>query len=463
MEDGANGLCEMCSAAEPIFCCGCDYRSIRLCPACKFIHIEKSPTLLHPIMPLAALSIGEIEYLRRSRDFVKASELLKENVYAIYQCIEDVNNSFYSIVSRLEQHKSGLVEKLTKLKDRLSTEIAEAIEEASQSLYKDRPQLSTLLAKELRELIPNVFGLFTYTVSQPDMTHFLDNWVKLEFHANERLNKHIPKQLSMAFDDCVASFDCRQERWTKDKTFPQTLSIDAESAQVVLPGKTLFVCGGVSQGNSAYLISGGSPQLQDNMLNSRSLPGLIFAPALRDVLIFGGKNETGVLACCERFDMKTRSFVQIADMHFPRWRFNPCWGRGLVYLCGGGCNSVEVYSLIVEAFTVLSLALPEGFGIDGGLSLSYGDQILLLSSTCKGYINLSTDKFSSINFWHYGLTQSLSSYKLQLKNIDMWSLSTPVLAEERVYFVNWNFDRMCVRAVLNDGPNTPSFKQFISE
>ena len=124
---------------------------------------------------------------------------------------------------------------------------------------------------------------------------------------------------------------------------------------------------------------------------------------------------------------------------------------------------MEVYSLIVEAFAVLSLELPEGFGKHGGLALRYNNQILLLSSTSKGYIDLSTDKFSSMGFWQYGLTQSLPSYQSRLKCIDMWSLSTPVLVEDRVYFANWNFGRMCVMAMLNDGPNTPSFQQFSSE
>jgi hypothetical protein len=206
--------------------------------------MDKNPALAHQIMPIAAQGIGEVEYMRRSRDFGKASELLKENIGTIDKCIEDVKNSFDNAVRSLQHHKGWLVEKLEKLKERLNTEIREAIDEVSQSLCKERPPLSTPLAKELREMIPNVAGLFSYAISPPDMPSLVSSWVMLEFSADERLSKHIPKQISMAFDDCVASFDCQQERWSKGKTFSQTLSIDAESMQVLLPGKTLFVCGG---------------------------------------------------------------------------------------------------------------------------------------------------------------------------------------------------------------------------
>lgn len=109
---------------------------------------------------------------------------------------------------------------------------------------------------------------------------------------------------------------------------------------------------------------------------SHDYPGAIYVPYKRCVYVFGGNTSN-----CEVFQLNAWNWLALPCLSAPRVYSTPCLHRGFIYICGGFCLSLDIFS--PETLTFLqspSLSLPE-FSSET-LSLSINDWILIISENC---------------------------------------------------------------------------------
>lgn len=72
--------------------------------------------------------------------------------------------------------------------------------------------------------------------------------------------------------------------------------------------------------------------------------GLIYDSIHGEVFVFGGVLHGNATVKTHKFTLNTEKWVDRRDMTEARYAFNPVMYGDLVYLCGGGVNSLETYS-----------------------------------------------------------------------------------------------------------------------
>ena len=453
MSKARNSLCEECvNQAPDWFCIDCD--EIPLCADCVQTHSGKLRCLPHNLIPIGLSSHSIQAYKHRSRIFTSAKKTLLRNLTAIESCIKEVNDGFDQAVATLRTYQQWMVGHLDELKTRLHGEIIDALAEVENSLIEETPHLGCPFAREIREEHPDLSESFTYEVHPPDWAQVISTWIRMKFDASERLSRRYARDMVVTFDDSMHAFDWKTEKWRLVTQFDKVLSLDAGSSQVIVSDTEAFICGGAINQLLSFLIRDTTPIKLPNLPAPRISPGLISSPALNYVYIFGGRCNT-----CLRFDWISHSFQAIAAMHHARWRLNPCWSRGLVYICGGGSEYIEVYSQVLDVFSVLPITLPTPSAFSSGLAvLPNPTQLLLISTHHKTYFSLQNN-FFTVQEFETGILQYFSKKKEEEKQVETWSVCAPLVMNQAVYYVNWDRQRVCTKVSLNDCQN-PTFIHF---
>lgn len=134
-----------------------------------------------------------------------------------------------------------------------------------------------------------------------------------------------------------------------------------------------------------------------------------------------------MLADCEEWDRQQGTWQALPSMLSPRSLFDPCEFHSLLYICGYGSNSIEVFHPTTRLFTVVSTLLPHSSGC---LSVCHCDKLFLISN-------------QGVSTWEEGkdLVRSVDCRQQYY----MWSCIQPVVDEVNgVIFTMDNGTCFCV-------------------
>ena len=162
-------------------------------------------------------------------------------------------------------------------------------------------------------------------------------------------------------------FDCIGKSWQR-LNLKEAVNVNRQTSYLLLRDGSVFCCGGRSYtGNylaSACLIKRDGAILQLNVMREiRSTPGIVNYGDF--IYAFGGSECSSYVALkskksAEKYSLSHGKWFTLRDMRCARECFNPCVGRGRIFLCGGFDTSVEIFDPASEqCFPFPGLTLPE--------------------------------------------------------------------------------------------------------
>ena len=142
-------------------------------------------------MPIVALEIGAVEYMRRFEQINKAKAELRENLVRMDQCREEFGNSIDAGIAYFGQYKDWVLQWMQSEKESAKAAFDAAINEADTCLARGSSPIEPM-AKAIWTLPPEQLRLFTYTITPPDLHSLSQTWVTCENNIktiSERLNQ----------------------------------------------------------------------------------------------------------------------------------------------------------------------------------------------------------------------------------------------------------------------------------
>lgn len=251
--------------------------------------------------------------------------------------------------------------------------------------------------------------------------------------ASEPLPVQVRTDLVHVERDAVNFFHFPSKTWER---VPFTSQIEVDDfTQYVWTTAGLFCCGGnynsgLTDNESikkAYIIAEGewNPYSCADMSESRYNQGVWWDAAQGYVLVFGGEsasqNHTRSLAECERWSLNTDTWSALPSMAKPRWRFNPCEFRLIVYLCGGYTDLIEAFDPQTSTFSVLTVRFPALSS--SSVSIVSENRLVVLSSKFETVYDLEGKQLQEVLRARHG-------------DFEVWSNMAPSLdAEEKQIYV----------------------------
>jgi hypothetical protein len=154
-------------------------------------------------------------------------------------------------------------------------------------------------------------------------------------------------------------------------------NINADSVYCLMPDERVFVCGGSWHAN-VYLIEtwNGTVHNLPDMRDARAWHGLVLLNG--EMMVFGGAstNQTP-LAKCESYNLVNGRWSQFGPMSQARCGITPCELKFMIYIAGGGCNTVDRYDTSARLFEPLNLTLP---GSKWSMCLRSGSSLLIMNT-----------------------------------------------------------------------------------
>jgi len=231
----------------------------------------------------------------------------------------------------------------------------------------------------------------------------------------------------------IEIYNFQTTTWAHRVPLTTQIQLDYGSMWVFLEDGRVFCCGGRGMGagmREAWMIGvDGTVQRQPAMNGARSAHGLIaFEKA---VYVFGGSDNSGTLATCEKLPLGTPQWRTLPKMNQTRWNFNPCLFGHLIYLCGFS-TTMEAFAPQTDTFLPVPLTLP------GTLSccLYVHNDLLVVHQYC--YI---------VKFAVEG-GQLVKRSEVESQEVEKAQNSQPVVAGGVVYMV---WADKCVRFFMETG------------
>lgn len=187
----SNQTCSFCHFTSAAVFCNCTSPPVLLCTDCSFKHQSKSPMTPHPVMPIVALEIGAVEYMRRFEQISKAKAEMWATLARMDQCSEEFRNSIDAGIAYFGQYKDWVLQWMQSEKESARASFDAAINEAETCLARGSSPIDPM-AQAMWTLPPEQLRLFTYTITPPDLHSLSQSWVTCENGIktiSERLNQ----------------------------------------------------------------------------------------------------------------------------------------------------------------------------------------------------------------------------------------------------------------------------------
>ena len=187
-------------------------------------------------------------------------------------------------------------------------------------------------------------------------------------------------------------------------------------------GQESVVCVGGNESKRCYLLVEQGDRWEivalQSMIWERGKHGLVVFEG--HAVAIGGWGERAALRSCERLNLKG-NLAENAWEPFPllteaRFELNPCVFKCKIYVCGGHCSSIEIYSPRINKFLLISASLRPSCPT---ISLEYEGKLLIL-------IGEETHRLAE---------DGTLSTDWRRPNYINWSESPPLVSEGKLYVV----------------------------
>lgn len=272
----SNILCLICKNKASVYFCPCETPEATFCRDCMGAHTEKNQELKHKFRKINLLPYYTIPgYLSRYKTREKALPKLKETaistfgevdkaiemykeameqfiveyttkvdqkVMVLQQLIKQLTTNTKNTVHNLKAQKEAGIAQLKDIKESLTKEINEALEEVERTLIEHEPQLVSRYGSSFRELTENMehFKLFSFHVkpSGPfELPYFIDPDSKQILHPAYQSYQAQQEAANMPYDS-LQSFPVLQQGFQGQ--MPQkTAVVDALMQYMVEPSQFL--------------------------------------------------------------------------------------------------------------------------------------------------------------------------------------------------------------------------------
>jgi len=354
----------------------------------------------HYEVPIASLAVVQSEEQRKAffQFVLRFKSLRKEllrNVEVITAFQSSLASEFDEFISYLHTIKAAHLTHLEKAKVELQAQVANALTQLQEVLYTpDFRPLNDLevqvLACWTRNPDLRTAQLFTgdvdFTEVKSQVTKSAYFHTQLEYLKSE---EQLPETLAGISFNSLRLYqlpDCQEKR----KSLRCSFTVGTFYA--FLDSTTALCLGGLPPSNTVQrlnvvsgLLSPGPP-----MKIARGFAGIRKHGSC--VYVFGGNWPS--TSSCEKLSLDDSVWQPLPKMSTPRYAFNPVYYKGEMYLADcQNDHSVEVFSVAMETFRLLQMALPAALsgnsvaflvGKELHIATSYGQLAVLNLATKRG-------------------------------------------------------------------------------
>lgn len=423
--------CGYCLLAIAAVACPCTYPAKLLCSACYQMHEIDGKGNEHYQVPITSMGSVQSEDQRETFfEFVSRFKSLRKellgNVDAITAFQSTLICEFDQLISNLQSIKIAHLTQLEKAKIELQSQVEAALTQLQEVLYTpDFRPLNDLevqvLACWTRSPDLRTAQLFSGDVDFAEVRNQIAKSVyfhtQLEYLRSEEQMPDVLAGVSFNLLRLYKLPGCSEMRKNLRVRFTVgTFYCFIDSAVALclggLPPATT-----VQQLNTASgVLSAGPP-----MKTSRGFSGI--RKHGNNVYVFGGNWPS--TSSCEKLSLEDNAWQPLPKMSTPRYAFNPVYYKGEMYLadCQNDHN-VEVFSVAMETFRLLRIALPMELagnsvafliGKEMHIATSYGQLAVLNLADKKGEFTVK-----------------------EVSNTPVISSWPPLVSGKIVYFINYS-------------------------
>ena len=328
-----------------------------------------------------------------------------ESLSLIDRAIEDftvvANELKTAVAVACEEQLSQLLE----ARGLLNRELPLALAEVEATLEEDQPQLTTLYAPLIRDLIeqPRDFYLFTHKKEASAVT------VPFDFYFPQPDQLIPPEHFPAVFGKTIKRYNAKTLKYTK-----HTLAVDfGKGGSFLLLNRDSLLClGGPQPTREAYILDLPTCQLRtiQALFEARAACGI--GKTEKSVYVFGGIDATtSYMKSSETWSPQANQWRRLPKMCCSHAYFTPTLFRFKFYLVSAGnllddCP-VETFNTSTEKYTSLRVLLPSKF-----------DSAEVVSFVNRGEICVLSNK-EVMARWEVETEQQMRLYELSL-----WCSST---------------------------------------
>ena len=399
-----NAFCSTCKIRHVECFCICSSLPF-LCSTCQSLHLTKPD--FHFLLPFEAYGpinlSNQLQYRMWLLTLKNSQDQLRANLHSINQCKSDIQTHSENLQREIAKVTNAALDSLEALKEVINFEIEQAIRETTVNAYRPEYRPETYLTRviwshcycqrsnsvpvfaykiHMNENFEEFFGVkfqtaipeldkFNYR-SQIGNSEFRNEFQKIErlfIEENHRKNGIFQPshQLVHLTPHFFRFFDFQKSVWEAGVNLSEEIQVNGNSRWVILEDGSVFCCGGGKYcggvWKTVYVVQGsGVVERKADMNIERFAHGVIEVQG--SIYVFGdyGKSYPGTgfspLNSCEKFELLRNSWRLLPDMHQGRAFFNPCLFRLLIYLCGAGSSTIEVFSPSTDSFLAIQIEIP---------------------------------------------------------------------------------------------------------
>lgn len=349
--------CNFCHDKAKIMCF-CYEKHERFCCVCFSAHLAKDFKTSHTVEPMLDhndLTSDSFHLHNRVKIISYLQEKVQQNISILDSFESDLDSQSNYLRSFIENYFDELEGQAVYSEHFLNKIIANLESckndsESTENAVIEKYNLQVLKGKQLK-LVQSEIDL---EVSLSTIRNFAEVTLKGEaLKPDSRINFFKPRAKEFISVE-VASGEMAK------KKFPTNFLGKDSAPWCELPNKHIFYCGG-AQGSSffaeGYIIDPSTFAVVriSDMRQTRALPSIMYFN--RAVYVFGGYSGKN-LSSCEKYDLDSEKWVELADMPIPRSAFSVVLYNNCFYMTGDNTN-LDKYNPLTNTFETFQDVLPE--------------------------------------------------------------------------------------------------------
>ena len=395
--------CTLCGHTATHFCL-CDYPLHCFCSSCLALHTAAHS---HPVFPIHDITnlTSKIDYTQakvRLAALEAAYVAAQTNFPLLHTYKSHLETAFSASISYLQSLQAREIAEIEELEAKLRVYIEEIIEELKRNVinseYRPKPGLATIawaFRTDSDSLAVQFFEFQRGEISEKRLRDgvnvFFDIGI-MGFPEEPSLSlppaspsSDPPSHFPFIFEDFMLGFDWKSDLWLEEVSLSRSIAAYANSVVSELPDGTILCTGGGLEGeesSKSYQIERiGTVKVLSNMRQGRSFHSQIVYNTT--VYVFGGQGRGDSLATCEKLfllplsSLLTRQWQSLSPLNHPREGCTPCVFSDCIYLCGGGTDTCESFSIPKERFSLLFFHLPDSNSPT--ITIPFSNQLYIIS------------------------------------------------------------------------------------
>jgi len=360
---------------------------VQVCSECISLHLLQQPSLSHKPVPLI------------SDDLTAANEHVKPDA----KCrASSIRTAIDREIQRLQVFRTEVLLQLQRVKLHYEAEIAQTIEDLSESIHEESSKLQRILESCLAQEDPGALpalSLFQALEAGQELLALKLQFKPVNVSALLRTSLTFSMNLCESQPDtvhlykffgganAVVYFDAERELCTKQVAVSQRFAHN--SCWCAVPSGELVITGGSRTGHSRQSVLSFHPltaalRTLPCMLNARRSHASVYHDG--NCYVFGGILDEQRLSLCEGYNLKAGKWTALPQMKERRAYLGACVFGQMVVLCGGGdASSCELFSPVDLTFRLMPV--PQINLVDVASVIAVQDSILIFHGNFTGEVS----------------------------------------------------------------------------